>query len=39
MSSGSSDEDDEIIFSDELAERGSDSDSIENLDPVSATPF
>ena len=32
----SEEEEDELVFSDELAERGgSDSDSIENMDPVS----
>lgn len=32
----SEEEEDELVFSDELAERGgSDTDSMENLDPVS----
>ena len=34
----SEEEEDELVFSDELAERGgSDSDSIENMDPVSGS--
>ena len=34
----SEEEEDELVFSDELAERGgSDSDSIENMDPVSSS--
>ena len=33
----SEDEDDELIFSDELAERGSDTDSMENLETVTSS--